>query len=76
MASHVPTRHSYSDSLLNIASFYSRATGVVPIVRANILLQIANDLVFLSLGFALAFFPAIFDSLCQRMRDEPGENAA
>ncbi len=30
----------------------------------------------LLLGFALAFFPAIFDTLCRRMRDETNDNAA
>ncbi len=37
---------------------------------------LSQPLVFLSLGFALAFFPAIFDSLRLRMRGEQNENAA
>jgi hypothetical protein len=36
----------------------------------------AGQLIQVSLGFALAFFPAIFDTLRHRMRGEHNENAA
>ena len=49
-------------------------SGTTPTTLKWQLLSLSLPLVFLSFGFALAFFPAIFDTLRHRMRDE--ENAA